>query len=769
MKKVYILSFIFLSVQTHALEFRNNYTVVIPNDADKIEVRAAEQFIRYIRSVTGFEPVLAKEKDFDMKKKAVYIGRTAFAKLQKINFSELDAEEWIIRTVNDELIIAGGYPRGTLYGVYEYLEKHAKVSLPDEKTIAASRNTDLTIGEYDLRFKPVIRQRAIHISNASDNPRFKEFNKGYSLSQTYNGMTRFLGGPRPHHTFRDYIKKWPAKAELFSMNAKGERLLPQKGRLRGQICMTNPEARQLTLKQLRVFIQNDRSRAAKGKYPYPCVYDISQEDNAHKCECPGCKALAEKEGSYSAPLLDFINFIAREIRKEYPDVYIRTFAYMYSEKAPKNLVAEKNVIIQLAILGSEFGDSLHFNDTTRPVTHKFNENSRRLLADWSKHAENIAKWDYWIVYPRQVAPLVRVNAIAQDMKYYKSHNVKWLFAEFENPVWMSFFGLTRWLGYKLAENPDADADKMIGHFMKTCYGPAMETMQEYRNHLEDTIAAYDKNISATAPQLLDCFSDGFYAKALALLAKAEKEAAGDKSCLERIALEYPPIYGGILQRWKYLPEMQKKFDFDGLIAKFKESSMKTMDYRIGRNNQFLRKSCIASMNKYIREFKVNSFSVPLPQQFTAGKGKWLDFNVYQLAKFDGEWTDFNDYQAKNKSKIIVSLVPDPDAAYGKAVVYTAKDINDVLINLSDWMRIKYLSRLKVVDHVPDDGKYHWINLGTFKNANHGAVHLELPVRNAIYAGFWRQLEYGKNCTYYISLKRKGNSLYADRLLINEKF
>ena len=344
MKKISIIVFLLtVCLQFFALPIADNYTIVLPDKADNIETRAAQQLAIYICKVTDFAPVIVKEKDFDKKTKAFYIGKTNYAKTQNISFNELDREEWIIRTVNDDLIITGGYPRGTLYGVYEYLEKHAKILVLDEKTIIIPENKKLEIGKYNIRFKPAINQRCIHICNADDHPVLKEFNKGFSHFQTYNGMAKFLGGVRPHHTFNSYARKWPAKPELYAMNSKGERMLPQKGKLTGQLCMTNPEARELTLKQLREFIANDRAKAAKGKYPPPYVYDISQEDNSFKCECPSCKKLALREGSYSAPLVDFINFIARDIAKDYPDVIIRTFAYTYTAAPPKTIKTEKNV------------------------------------------------------------------------------------------------------------------------------------------------------------------------------------------------------------------------------------------------------------------------------------------------------------------------------------------------------------------------------------------------------------------------------------------
>ena len=769
MKKYLAAIILALSCGLFALPIAENYTIVVPENANKIEIRAANQFAAYIGKAAGFVPVIVREKDFDKKNRAIYIGQTAFAASQKINFAKLDREEWIIRTVNDNLIITGGYPRGTLYGVYEYLEKQADIHVLDEKTTVIPRNPKLEIGSWNIRFKPVINQRCIHICNTDDHPQLKEFNKGFSAFQTYNGMTKFLGGVRPHHTFNSYARKWPAKPELFSLNSKGERMLPKKGRIRGQICMTNPEARQLTLKQLREFIRQDRAKAAKGNYPPPYVYDISQEDNSHKCECPSCKALAEKEGSYSAPLIDFINFIAREIAKEYPDIFIRTFAYMYSEKPPKTLIADKNVIIQLAMLGSEFGDSLHFYDTIRPITHQLNRIPRQILLDWGKHAHNIARWDYWMIYPRQTAPAVRVNAVIEDLRFYKKNKVKWFFAEFENPVWSSFFSLTRYLGYKFAQDPDADEKTVITRYLKAYYGPSADTMREYLKHLEDTIAKYDKDLCARTPDELECFSDDFYTKVLALLEKAIKKSGGDKKYIERIKLEYPPVYGGILYRWKALPEMRRIFKFNDLLAKFKAASMAAVEYRIGKTNPALRKSCLDSLKEFEKEVRVKSLYAPLSAQFAEIKGKWIDTNAFGLAKFEGKWTDFNDYQAATKADSQVKLVNDPDASLGKAVLYPAPDINTVSMKLSDWMSGKCLSRLKIVDTLPDDGKYHWINLGTFKNQSHGSIHLELPNRNAVYANFWRRLEYGADCTFYISLKRKDNKLYADRMLVHQVF
>lgn len=72
-----------------------------------------------------------------------------------------------------------------------------------------------------------------------------------------------------------------------------------------------------------------------------------------------CK-LAEKYGE-SGLVIDFVNSIARSVKNEYPDIFITTLAYGPAVNAPKNIRAESNVVVRLALLGNE----LRINKTSR--------------------------------------------------------------------------------------------------------------------------------------------------------------------------------------------------------------------------------------------------------------------------------------------------------------------------------------------------------------------------------------------------------------------
>ena len=52
-------------------------------------------------------------------------------------------------------------------------------------------------------------------------------------------------------------------------------------------------------------------------------------------------------GVGGGPLLDFVNFLADGIKDKYPEVYIDTLAYQYTQKAPKTIRPRDNVIVRL--------------------------------------------------------------------------------------------------------------------------------------------------------------------------------------------------------------------------------------------------------------------------------------------------------------------------------------------------------------------------------------------------------------------------------------
>ena len=136
---------------------RSNYVVAVSTSATPAEKFAAETMSKYLKRVTGAEfPVVGEDMAGT---KTISIGNTRFAAQSGI--TGLGAEEWVQRAAGDRLVIAGGTPRATAYGVFDFLERYAGVyQLAVDTEIVPSHPT-LRIPSLDKRTKPAFRSRHV--------------------------------------------------------------------------------------------------------------------------------------------------------------------------------------------------------------------------------------------------------------------------------------------------------------------------------------------------------------------------------------------------------------------------------------------------------------------------------------------------------------------------------------------------------------------------------------------------------------------------------
>ena len=115
--------------------------LVVGDTPGKLEKRAESELQLFWQKIYGKK--LQKISASQSKNKSViYLGRTAFAKQNKVDFNKLSDEEWLLKTVGDDLIISGGRPAGTLYGVYQVLEKLGVEFLSFDETLIPGPGKD---------------------------------------------------------------------------------------------------------------------------------------------------------------------------------------------------------------------------------------------------------------------------------------------------------------------------------------------------------------------------------------------------------------------------------------------------------------------------------------------------------------------------------------------------------------------------------------------------------------------------------------------------
>ena len=700
-----------------ACEGRTEYVIVRPVTPSEAEKTATAELAACLRKMTGAEFAIVPEPELKPGTKGIYVGRTAFAAVHAP--PELAPEEWLVKTSGDHLIITGGQPRGTLYAVWELLEHFGCVwAARDAEWIP--RITTLTFSGA-LRGQPAIRLRNLYTAfheqgwgydkeTREAEEWFRQRNKMNSFG--YIGEARFGGGDymrpmRNSHTadsfycsFKDYFKSNP---EFFAMGEDGKRIDgTHSTSFAGQLCYSSTGARQVVLKKLKETIAEANAGADQVGLPRPWLYDISQADNYQWCKCPKCRELIEKEGANSATLLTFINAIAEEIEKEYPDVCITTFAYMPTTKPPKTIKPRRNVIIRWI----DWGGFTVSPDTSKPLrTQK--ERAENLIA-WSKISPRLAVWDYGLGNRPAKIPYNPVPVLADDLKFYSEFGVQAFFLESEEKEpWLedNFKPLYDYLALCLMVKPQLPVPGEVDKFMRAYYGPAAKPMLELYNYLAAKQQDLpEQKVIGNNARMIPYLSADFYQTVITHLAAAETavNVPESKTYLRHVRREFLLPGLSLLENWDILEKQSSPLPFarTKLIEQLKLAVADVLSAYPEKIRTKMQATFAAKLN-------LTTNPLPLPEEFAKlPKDRVIDL-------FGEAITGYG----------MSPFVTDPDSptGFGFRLPKDAFDLHgtDPKFGIYDPTTKAHGPSLRV-DDMPQDGKYHWYKLGRYTLANSSA-------------------------------------------------
>ena len=470
----------------------DKWTIATAGDKNEVALLAATELQELLAVRIGKKIPIVTDKKVPAKP-VILLG--------KVN-PKLGREAFAISRKGNTITITGGCRIGTLYGVYEFVEKYCDVWSVAPGVTYAPKNKALSFGEVKASGKPAIARRELyHIgqdwtvtpmrrkwSNFDRRNRISvsQYNKMFSpyISNEFR-VSHTLG--QGCHTFYAFVppeKYAKTHPEYFSLNASGVRDFRKNAG--GQLCLSNKDVENIVFDALVGAIKKDRKKSPKY---YPRVYDFSHLDNTnYLCFCKECKKIIDKYGKEDSGLMVwFINKIARRVKPLYPDVKLRTFAYVSTEPLPKGIRAEDNVIMQLCDLYSQ-------SNHMYPLTNKINKKREALTRGWGKLTKHLMIWDY--ILQGGGVPVVPVDAIAADVKLYQECNVKWIFMESEiragNPA--SFEYLKNFLVAQFYYNPNKDLNKLLDVYCKGVFGKVHKEMRAYLEKLrkaQNTIPTAD--------------------------------------------------------------------------------------------------------------------------------------------------------------------------------------------------------------------------------------------------------------------------------------
>ena len=442
-----------------------------------------------------------------------------------------------VRADKEGLHIIYGEPCGAVYGIYALLEKCGCGFLAVDCETVPKGPLDLPEGEWEEH--PAFPVRELFWREAMDGA----FAVKLRLNSARSSITPEMGGKAMFynfsHTFSHLVPPetyFDTHPEYFSL-VDGKRL-----REKSQLCLTNPEV-------LRICTEG--VKAWKKAHPEYTIFSVSMNDWYNPCQCPACRAVDEAEGSQSGTMIRFVNAVAEEAEKAYPDIRIHTFAYLYCRKPPRLTRPRHNVIVRLCPIESCRShplDACAFEtgpiDVQQGSAQSFEGDGResaflRDLTGWSRITESLFIWDYTTNYANYLQPLPNLGTLKPNLQLFRRLGVKGVFEQGNFSLGRSsaLGTLKIYLLAKLLWDPDADADALTETFCRGYFREAGEAMLRYARlwwDAKEHAGIYD---APDAPYL----TDNRLEQAQALLKEALSLAKGDaltRVRREALALRY---------------------------------------------------------------------------------------------------------------------------------------------------------------------------------------------------------------------------------------
>ena len=522
MKKFALISLIIgLATPSFALNnytlFKNgktDYKVVISDNASQTEKYAASVLTNYLNAISGAIFPLIEEKDSSSSKNNIYIGYSS--KISDKKFKNSD-ESFKYFNKKNNIVIRGGKNRGTMYGVFSFLENELGVRWLTSKVKIIPERSEHKFSVLFREESPAIKFRIVDyydmqegsISAPLKNNSLRVQQNPPQIVDEINGRGEQPGGYEKfwfHHSFdtfvpvEEYFDKHP---EYFSLiNGKRQKK-------RTQLCLSNPDVLEILISNVTKFVKNN---------PGLKVYNIGQNDNHNPCQCEECQKIVKKEGAESGIMLWFVNQAAERLEKEFPDKIFGTYAYQFSRKPPKTMRPRKNVAIILCSIECDF---------SHPFTHEHNRKFVDDLEAWGKITDRIFIWDYVINYSHYLLPFPNLDVLQTNIIILKNHNVQGICeqANCQNNGG-EFFALRAYILAKLLWNPYINVEEEINDFINGYYGRSATYIKEYFDKVQNLVTS-NSYISIWTKPDNEIFTDEFINESTELFRKAENAAEND--------------------------------------------------------------------------------------------------------------------------------------------------------------------------------------------------------------------------------------------------
>ncbi len=501
--------------------------IVVAEGADQLLSYAAEELVYHIKKVTGADiavtntaqadslPIIIGTPDSHPELEALFPDDLAWLR----TLSEEDGRHWgddgfSIRSDNGKLYIFGATPRGSLNGVYDFIEDNMGVlwiRADDDLGLIYDEMPTLNVTKTNYKEKSPFQIRSSSGGgNNSDGSNIigrdvdtiRSRNKLNTTSTGYPGpelAEQNAIGLQPNILSHN-VTWWltnsptydPSIEEYWETSPSGEHYTAStSGQVNFWSELTTDTVAESILYHLEKYADLNLRYVGVGMNDFGFKSGVYPEQTEPFEYAPGQFVDPSEREYISTVYFTFINRIARKIAERYPDVVIPTYAYDFAEIPPKCEI-EDNVSVLFCCF---------HEDLSQPcVNEPFGdgpESTYKNLKEWIDKTPNLFVYSFYGcyvtagVYERPIWYRIQndfqyyaecgLSGVRPDMYKDTAEPVRDMGRDLpfnQSNIWEMNL-LTHWLIFKLSWNPYEDVDALIEYFCDKVYGEASEHMQEY--------------------------------------------------------------------------------------------------------------------------------------------------------------------------------------------------------------------------------------------------------------------------------------------------
>lgn len=456
---------------------KSDYVILVGEKADVTERFAAEELQEYVEKITGAKlPIVTDAGNSPF----VAVGAVTGLNVP----SRWDGDDgYQIRTVGSNIALKGAIPRGTLYAVYDFLERLGwRWFSPDAEGMKGH-------SEY-VPSKPTLTIEPIYVLEQPLMKYRRRDPAGWYSPNSWDLIIDFIAKSRAntialhsevYEPSRDQIKRELAKRGLMLEVGKHSvmpQLLPQKryfgahpewygmidGKRTDQFRVvfetTNPEAVATFANNVVAYLKTR---------PEIDVFQLWPPDMCKWSESP--ESLAA--GSPGERMAKLVGQVSKAVKSAGLRTKVATIAYEKIVAPPENMAFDKDTIVDFCPITRDY--SMPLDDTRSAENVRLNN----ALLGWTKRFPGeVVHYTYYAKASWSSLPVVEPEQIVYDMKYWHKigevgTNIYCAPRDFlAREVHHIAFAKASW-------NPDFGVEKWYGEYLSTRFGVGADAMKRY--------------------------------------------------------------------------------------------------------------------------------------------------------------------------------------------------------------------------------------------------------------------------------------------------